>query len=720
MGTGTARGHLDSPIQYLPGVGPQRALLFEKLGVKTVKDVLFCFPRRYIDARAVTQIAGLGSGERATIVGRILTMQTKKLWRGGTMLSVMLADDTGTIECVWFGRSYLERRFRKGDVVLLVGKVRYYQGLKFYPEEEEKLDIAMEDMARGEAGEAGEGSQGSQGSQGSEGSEAGEGKVIPVYPATQGLHHKTIRKIIRQAVTTALHELEETLPAHVRDARDLPTLAWAVEKMHFPADAGEQERARKRLAFEEFFYLQMLLALRHRARGTRRGIKFEARNTLVRKLYRSLPFTLTKAQEDAIRTIYRYMSSPNPMNVLVQGDVGSGKTVVSLFAMARALENGYKVAMMAPTEVLAAQHETTIGAMTAGLGVGVHLLTGAVKGKERKDILAAAAADTPAVLIGTHALIQEGVHVAKLGLVIVDEQHRFGVHQRVQLAEKGANPDSIVMTATPIPRSLAMTLYGDLDVVVIGELPPGRREVVTRLVREEQRGKVYQFVRDRMREGDQVFAIYPLIEHSDKLDLKAATEWHEKFRKDVFPDFRVSLVHGRMSHVEKDEAMHLFRSHELDLLVSTTVVEVGVDVPEASIIMIEHAERFGLSQLHQLRGRVGRGTRRGYCILFANGDLSETTARRLEIFTGTTDGFRIAEADLALRGPGELVGTKQHGAPSFLVADLIRDYPLLEEARALAFTILEEDRELSRKENAVLRREITKRHGRGLRLLRIG
>jgi ATP-dependent DNA helicase RecG len=696
MGARPPKGHLDSPVQYLPGVGPQRALLFEKLGVKTVKDVLFYFPRRYIDARSVTPISDLSAGERATLVGRVITMQSRKLWRGGTVLSVMLADGTGVLECTWFGRSYLERRFKKGDVLLLVGKARYYQGLKFYPEEEERIDIEMEEMA------------------------GGEGKVIPVYGATQGLHHKTIRKIIQKAVATALAELEETLPPHILEAQDLPGLLWSVEKMHFPADAQEMERAKRRLAFEEFFYLQILLALRHRARETRRGIRFEPKNTLVRNLYRSLPFRLTKAQEDAIRNIYRFMASESPMNVLVQGDVGSGKTVVALFAMARALENGYKVAMMAPTEVLAEQHARTIGAMTAGLGVRVLLLTGAVKGKGRNEVLSQAGGEEPAILIGTHALIQEGVNVAKLGLVIVDEQHRFGVHQRVELAEKGTNPDSIVMTATPIPRSLAMTLYGDLDVVVIGELPPGRQEVVTRVVSGDKHEQIYEFVRERMQEGDQVFAIYPLVEPSDKLELKAATEWHEKFRKDVFPGFRVSLVHGRMSHGEKEEAMQLFRAHKLDILVSTTVVEVGVDVPEASIIMIEHAERFGLSQLHQLRGRVGRGTRKGYCILFADGDLSETTAERLEVFTSTTDGFKIAEADLKLRGPGELVGTRQHGVPSFLVADLVRDYPLLEEARTLAFRLLHEDRELARKENAVLRKELVARHGSGLRLLRIG
>jgi ATP-dependent DNA helicase RecG len=690
------KGHLDSPIQYLKGVGPQRAALFEKLGVKSVRDVLFYFPRRYIDARNVTRISDIGIGEKVTLVGQVLAKDVRRVRRGGKVLSILVSDETGTIECMWFGRTYLERRFNSGDILLLVGKARYYQGIKFYPEEEEKLDLEQEELP------------------------LGEGKVIPVYGATQGLHHKTIRRIIEGAVHSSLDELEETLPEHILESEDLQPLVRAVEKMHFPEDAEEQERARRRLAFEEFFYLELMLALRHKSRNARKGISFEPVNRLVRNLYRALPFSLTKAQEGAIKRIYQYMGSDSPMNVLVQGDVGSGKTVVALFAMMRALENGYQVALMAPTEVLAEQHLRTINEMISGLPIEVTLLTGAVRGKDREAVLSKASSEEIVIVIGTHALIQENVNFEKLGLVVVDEQHRFGVHQRVQLVEKGVNPDCMVMTATPIPRSLAMTLYGDLDVIVIDELPPGRQKVISKIVFEHKRDKVYEFIREKIGEGDQVFAIYPLVEPSDKLGLKDASQWHEKFKKEVFPEFRVRLIHGRMSHQEKEEAMRMFAGHELDILVSTTVVEVGVDVPEASIMVIEHAERFGLSQLHQLRGRIGRGTRKGYCILFTRDDIADSTMERLEVFCETTDGFKIAETDLRLRGPGELVGTRQHGIPSFKVADIVEDYPLLEKTRALAFKTLMDDPELSKTENILLRTGFIRKHKSGLRLLKIG
>ncbi len=690
------KGIIDSPVQYLPGVGPHRAELFEKLGVRTVRDVIFYFPRRYIDARSVTPIAELSVGERLTIVGRVLDKSTRRLRNRGSMFTMMVADRTGTIECVWFGRTYLDRRFSTGDFVLLVGKARYYQGVKFYPAEEEILEIDEEDM------------------------NLEEGRVIPVYGATQGLHRKTIRKIIERAVTRALGEVEETLPEYLLEETGLLPHALALEKMHYPSDREERDAARRRLAFEEFFYLEMLLALRHRRRRKQEGIGFGPAGELTKELLKELPFTLTGAQQGALRRIFQLMGDEAPMNVLVQGDVGSGKTVVALFAMLHAVERGYTAALMAPTEVLAEQHHRTIRHLTAGLGVRTVLLTGAVKGKERERVLGLVKDGEPLIMIGTHALIQEGVTMDGLGLVVVDEQHRFGVHQRVRLVEKGSNPDCIVMTATPIPRSLAMTLYGDLDVIIIDELPPGRREVVTKLVPEKDRNRVYSFIQERVRQGDQVFAVYPLVEESEKLALKDASRWHEKFEKEIFPSFRVSLVHGRMAHQEKEETMRRFRDHEIDILVATTVVEVGVDVPEASIMLIEHAERFGLSQLHQLRGRIGRGTKDSYCLLFADEDAPERSMKRLDLFTRTRDGFEIAEADLKLRGPGELIGTRQHGLPAFRVADLVEDHDLLERARALAFRILQADPSLSGQENSVLRRELQKRYRQSLRLLRIG
>ena len=687
---------LDSPLQFLPGVGPSRSELFGKLGLKTLRDTLFFFPRHFIDISAVQTIATLAPGQKATILGRVIH---KKLQRTRRMANLVLRveDSSGIVECIWFNQPFRDREFQRGNLLFLHGDVRYYDRLQLHPRE---WNIIQEDtLAAGE--------------------EAGQ--LIPIYPTTQGLGHKVIRGVIRRALDMVGLEIEETLPESIIQSHGFMSLRESIRQMHFPEAFAAQEGARSRLAFEEFFYLQLLLALRNRFRKREeKGIAFKPINRLVADLYRGLPFNLTEAQVRAIREIYEDMASPEPMNRLLQGDVGSGKTVVSLFAMLRAVENDYQAALMAPTEILAEQHRRKIEVLLGGIPVRIECLTGSLDPREKERIRNGIASGQIPVVVGTHALIQEGVAFKRLGLVVVDEQHRFGVSQRVGLMEKGANPDCLVMTATPIPRSLALTLYGDLDLSAIDEMPPGRKPVVTRIIGEERRSSLYRFMQERVKAGDQVFVVFPLVEGSEKLHLKDALTWERKYRDEIFPDLRVGLVHGRMKGDEKNDVMRRFEAGELDILVSTTVIEVGVDVPEASTMVIEHAERFGLSQLHQLRGRVGRGDRDSYCVLFVSDDVGSPSLERLSILEKTQDGFRVAEEDLRIRGPGEFLGTRQHGLPEFRVASLVEDQKILDMARQEAFRVVQEDPHLRREENRILGHELSRRFRDRIKNIRIG
>ncbi len=689
--------NLDSPLQYVPGVGPSRAKLFEKLGLRTVRDILHFFPRSYIDVSRVQKIADLGAGQRATIVGRVLSKSVKRTRRGMAIFTLMVEDRTGVIECAWFNQPFREREFRKDDVVFIHGDVRFYNLLQLNPKEWQVL-------------------------QGDEITEADDaGALIPVYPATEGLSHKLIRRIVRKALDLAGEGIEETFPEYLIREHDFPSFGESIRQMHFPDSASRQENARRRLVYEEFLYLQLVLALRHRFRRLREGgISFKPVNDHVARLYMGLPFELTEAQKRVIREIFEDMASSNAMNRLLQGDVGSGKTVVSLFTMLRAVENGYQAALMAPTEILAEQHRRKLQDLLGGIDVGLECLTGSMDPGRKERIRAGIARGDVQLVVGTHALIQESVSFRKLGLVVVDEQHRFGVSQRVDLMEKGENPDCLVMTATPIPRSLALTLYGDLDLSIIDEMPPGRKKVVTRIVEEGRREKLYGFMRERVKEGDKVFVVFPLVEESEKLDLKDAMTWEKKYREEIFPDLRVGLVHGRLKGEEKEEVMRGFEEGRLDILVSTTVIEVGVDMPEASIMVVEHAERFGLSQLHQLRGRVGRGDRESYCILFLSDEVASRSLERLNVLEKTQDGFRVAEEDLKIRGPGEFLGTRQHGLPDFRVASLVDDRDLLDMSRKDAFRIVGEDQGLGRRENRVLKKELTRRYRDKIKNIRIG
>jgi len=556
--------------------------------------------------------------------------------------------------------------------------------------------------------------------------EAGEderlhtGRLVPVYSTTEGLHQRALRRLMWSIVEQFAGGVAEILPEPARTRRRLAALPVALRDAHFPENENALATAHRRLAFDDFLFLQLGLAIL-RSRTTRaRGVALNPPGDLVSRLRAALPYRLTSAQERVWSEIRRDMAAPFPMHRLLQGDVGSGKTVVAALAVLTAIEAGYQAAVMAPTEILAEQHFMTFRQLLEPLGVTVALLTSASRPRERKARRAALAAGEIACVVGTHALVQEGVEFRRLGLAVVDEQHRFGVEQRARLRAKGEHPDLLVMTATPIPRTLALTLYGDLDVSVLDEMPPGRQPIKTVARTESKRAEIYEFVRKQISEGRQAYVVYPLVEESEVIDLKAATDMARHLQQDVFPELTVGLLHGRLGFEEKDAIMRRFKAGEIHVLVSTTVIEVGIDVPNATLMLIEHAERFGLSQLHQLRGRVGRGPWKSYCILLHAGKLTEDAERRIEAMTQTNDGFRIAETDLSLRGPGEFFGTRQSGLPQFRVADLLRDAAILEDARIEAQGIIATDPELKDDAHRGLREGLLQRWRGKLGLASVG
>nr|WP_276510441.1 ATP-dependent DNA helicase RecG [Longimicrobium terrae] len=684
---------LDRPAQFLKNVGPKRADLLAKLGLLTARDVLYHVPHRYEDASTVTPISALEPGMDATIIGRVVSKGVLPTRRGLRIFQAVVRDGGGLIECSWPGQPFLDRQIARGDLLLLRGTCRFYHGRQFQPREYTTL-------AR-------------------EGEESTEesGTIFPVYPATEGLTHRQVRTLIAENLDGLLRQArdDDRLPRDVRERAGVVPLAEALEAMHRPTTLADAERGRQRLAFEELFFLQLLHAqAHHRAAAERPGIAFPRRDTLVKPFHKSLPFALTGAQKRVLKEIGTDMASPRRMNRLLQGDVGSGKTVVSLFAMLRALENGYQAALMVPTEILAEQHSRTLIKLLGDLPVSVGLLTGRLKTKQWEEVTYRMAAGDVDIAVGTHALIQDGVAFHKLGLVVVDEQHRFGVKQRQAIQERGDNSDTLVMSATPIPRSLALTLYGDLDISVLDERPPGRQPIKTALRNESARPKVLKFVAEQVALGRQAYIVYPLVEESEKVDLKAATVEFEQL-KEVFPELRLAIIHGQMPGEEKDRVMRSFSAGEIDILVSTTVIEVGIDVPNATVMVIEHAERFGLSQLHQLRGRVGRGSEESFCILLHSGG---EAAQRLKIFASTEDGFAIAEADLRLRGAGDLFGARQSGLPAFRFADLEKDIQLLSAARGEARAIVDRDPELA--SHPELRDALESRYGDRARMFHVG
>ena len=687
------RLYLDTSISYLKGVGPARAEAFRRLGVITAGDLLYHIPHRYEDASTVSAIASLEPGMHGTVIGRVISKGIIPTRRGLRIFQAVLRDDSGMIEASWPGQPFLDRTIGKGDTLLVTGAVRFFHGRQLQPRE--FINLGDDENA------------------------TAEGRVLSVYPATEGLSFKVIRSIIESHVDALLPLVTEYLPDDVLAAAGVPSIRDALRMVHRPTSLAEAMRGRERLAFEELFFVHLLhLRAKTLAREERRGIQFQNRRQLTTRLKDSLPFQLTGAQTRATREIVADMVSEHRMQRLLQGDVGSGKTIVALFAALLALENGYQAAIMVPTELLAEQHWRTMRRLLEPVGVEPLLLTGSLPARERKAVAQRLASTDPVLVIGTNALVQEATMFARLGFVAVDEQHRFGVEQRKALAAKGEMPDVLLMSATPIPRSLALTLYGELDLSVLDERPPGRQPISTALRGESSRERVLAFVDRELEQGRQAYIVYPVIEDSEKTDLKAATTMYEALASGPFAHRRLALLHGRIDAEDREAIMRRFRDGEIDVLVATTVIEVGIDVPNATVMLIEHPERFGLSQLHQLRGRVGRGAAASYCILL--GDVSPEAADRLRIFCATDDGFEIARADLRLRGMGDLFGERQSGVPTFRIADPIRDEALGERARAAAERLLAHDPDLTAPGQAGLRRVLGERYARSLELFRVG
>jgi len=681
-----------TPIQFLKGVGPKRAEALQRLGVRTVGDLLYHVPHRYLDATTVTPLAHARVGAEVTCVGRVESTGVLPTRRGLRVFHAVLKDDSGRLECAWPGQPFLERQIKVGQLLLVTGPVRYYHGRQLAPREFIVL--------------AGEGEDAPE-----------RGLVLPIYPATEGLTHRQIRTLIQQHLKELLGVVEDPHPPALRAALQLAPLREALALVHQPGSPEDAERGRRRLAFDELFDQQLVQArARQLAKRARRGIRFELKRMLTTRLKDNLPFELTADQRHAVREITEDMTAPLRMHRLLMGDVGTGKTVVALFAMLLAVENDFQAAIMAPTELLAEQHAATLTRLLEPLAIRPELLLGRFSAAEKTSAKEHIASGSARLVVGTHALIQESVVFRRLGLAVVDEQHRFGVEQRAALVEKGDAPDVLLLTATPIPRSLALTLYGDLDVTQIRERPPGRGSVKTALRGEAARAKIYEFIRSECAAGRQAYVIYPVIDESEKADLRAATTMAAELKK-VFAEFKVGLVHGRLKPEERDKTMRAFRDNTVQILVATSVIEVGIDVANATVMLIEHAERFGLAQLHQLRGRVGRGTAASHCILLSD---ARDAAPRLQAFADTTDGFAIAELDLKERGMGELAGARQSGGVALRYANLETDLPLLEAARQAAARIIAADPALAQPEHAPYRARIVAKYERGFELFRVG
>ncbi|HOC38852.1 MAG TPA: ATP-dependent DNA helicase RecG [Thermodesulfobacteriota bacterium] len=682
---------LGTPIQMVKGVGPRIAELLKKKGVETVEDALYFVPRTYEDRRTIKPIAEAEPGCRQTLRGRVIRCGIVPYQRR-SVAEVVIGDASGTIVAKWFnlgrsGYAYLKRKFKPGQELIFSGKVESFFSQK---------EIAHPDVELIDDDE-----------------ETKEclhfNRIVPTYSETEGLNQKVLRRIMKEVVDTYARSAADALPLSMQRRRSLTGLGQAFRCLHFPGHEADCEALvsscspyHRRVIFDEFFFLELGLALRRRGAVLEKGIAFPTDGLLARRLEDILPFSLTAAQKRVIAQIKSDMSRPYPMNRLLQGDVGSGKTVVAFAAALVAIGNQHQVVLMAPTELLAEQHYLSLHRWTEALGIRTAFLHSGVKRSDRDQLYRDIEQGEIDLIIGTHAVIQEGVAFKRLGLGIIDEQHRFGVLQRATLKQKGSNPDILVMTATPIPRTLALTVYGDLDISIIDEIPAGRIPINTKVFHEKDRQKVYRLVADEVVKGNRVYIVYPVIEESEKTDLLAATTMFEHLQKDIFPQYRVGLLHGRLRSEEKEAVMKCFKQGDVQILVATTVVEVGIDVPEATLMVIEHAERFGLSQLHQLRGRVGRGHRQSSCVLLSQYKKSDEARRRLKIMEETNDGFRIAEEDLNIRGPGEFLGVRQSGIPDFRIANIIRDAATLDEARQEAFDLVRRDPLLSDPEHYFL------------------
>jgi ATP-dependent DNA helicase RecG len=685
---------LDTPVKFLKGIGERRSELLRKLGIETAHQLLWHLPHRYLDASTVTPISRLEVGQDAVAVGQVMAKGVLPTRRGLRIFHAVLRDSSGAIECVWPGQAFLDRTIAQGQTLLVAGPVRFFHGRQLVPRE----FIVLGESQDADSGEP-----------------LGGGRVLPVYPATQGLSHKVIRGLIDRHLEQLIGLSAEILPEPLRRQFDLPALPDALRAVHHPSSVVEAERGRRRLALDELLDLQLMLGrARHVAKRGRSGVQFEIRRELTTRLKETLPWSLTADQRTAIKQIVGDMTAADRMHRLLMGDVGTGKTVVALFAMLLAVENGYQAALMAPTELLAEQHHATLERLLGPLEIRPGLLVGRLTNAEKQAVRRQLAAGAMRIVVGTHALVQETVQFHRLGLAVIDEQHRFGVEQRSALMSKGEAPDVLLLSATPIPRSLALTRYGDLDVSWLRQRPPGRGTIRTSVRGASQRDQVLDFVRAQCLEGRQAYIVLPVIDETEKADLLAARTMADSLAA-RWPDLRVGLVHGRLKAAERDQVMREFRAGEIHALVATTVIEVGIDVPNAVVMVIEHPERFGLAQLHQLRGRVGRGGERSYCIL-----ISGRPSRRLRAFAGTLDGFKIAELDLEERRHGDLLGHRQSGDAEIRVARFPDDNDLLGQARSIASAVLDGDPELDRPEHRGLRDRALTRYPKAEVLFRVG
>ncbi len=676
------------PVQYLKGVGPKMAARFAVKKIETVEDLLYFLPRTYEDRREIRKINRLEVGKTQTITGKVTNIEARYYGKK-RILEVTVSDNTANLTAKWFkgSISYLQGIFKKGTEVIFTGNVTpNYSGKTMVHPEYEILEENEEENFLNFK------------------------RIVPVYSETEGLHQKYFRKVMNFALENYSRYVASPIPDNICEKRNLLNIHEALLSVHFPGNnelveqfISARSEAHRRLIYDEFFFFQLGMAIKKNGRILDAGIKFNIENTLFNKFLALLPFDLTAAQKRVINEIQADMARETAMNRLLQGDVGCGKTIVSMAAMITVCENSYQAAIMAPTEILAKQHFENITSWAQQLGLKAVLLTGSMTNSIRSEALIQIKNGEANIIIGTHALIQEDVDFHKLGMVVIDEQHRFGVMQRATLRGKGINADVLVMTATPIPRTLAMTVYGDLDVSVIDEMPPGKKPVRTILMSESKRDKVYQTISAEMAKGHQAFIVYPLVEQSENLDLKDATNMAEHLQRDIFPDYKIGLIHGKMKQKEKDDVMREFLENSIQILVSTTVIEVGIDVPRASLMVIEHAERFGLSQLHQLRGRVGRRDIPSSCILLADHKCSADARKRLKVMEKTNDGFAIAEEDLAIRGPGDFLGTRQSGLPDFRIASIIRDARILNDAKEDAFALAARDPFLEKPEHIILK-----------------
>lgn len=696
---------LNAPLSHLKGVGPNLSKKLHRLNLHTIEDLLYFLPHRYEDRRTIKTIAQLPINETSLFKGVIRSADEVQIGRGKKrVFEVLVEDDSGQILLKWFHYrlDWMKRRYQHGSQVFVVGEV------KFFSSHREVLHPEVEFYTGNNI-------------------PADQCRILPVYPLTEGLSQKQMRKFCQQAVSLYAQQVKTDIPINLIERNHLLSLDDALLQIHCPDQESNfnllqsgQSSARKTLVYDEFFYLQLGLALRSKGTQLQQGTAFTVSHRYTKPLVAKLPFRLTDAQRRVLGEIKHDMMAPHPMNRLIQGDVGSGKTIVALLSCLIAIENKTQAAVVAPTEILAEQHFNQFKPWMAELGLRVELLTGSTAKVQRVKILEELETGEIHLIVGTHAVLQPNINFHRLGLAIIDEQHRFGVQQRNELRKKGDNPDVLVMTATPIPRTLSMTLYGDLSLSIIDQLPPGRTPIKTRVTSDSRRSAIIEFVKKQLDKGQQAYFVYPLVEESEKIELKAADDAIESLQKELGSHYRLGLLHGRLQSQDKEKTMQQFKQHNIDLLVATTVIEVGIDVPNASLMVVEHAERFGLAQLHQLRGRVGRGSAQSYCILIRSERCSEEGRQRLNVMEQSSDGFYIAEADLQQRGPGEFLGTKQAGLTDFRVGNILRDAQLLELARQDAFELVKQSDFMDNATYNNLRKTLNQRWGKRLELARVG